>query len=763
MILGSRQLGIRSRVLLLSLVPMLTLAGILGTYFTYSRLADNTTRLQERGHLLVDLLASAAEFGVISGNRYQLRILSQKTRQNHPEVLDVLFYDANFNLLYRSGDFTVELTPYSPAYQPQNGRWLFFSPITTSALLMEHNPELMFDVIQPDQTGWVAVVLSPEHATGTRRDMLFSSLLLIALGLLVTAVVAGRFGQRITRPIQALGQVIERLEAGQLDTRAMTTQASGELGLLARGINRMASRIQTSSREQAEQISKATRQLTTTLRHLERQNEELSLARRQADDANHAKDEFLARMSHELRTPLTSVLGFSELLQGTRLTAEQQQYCQIIDQNSTLLLTIIDDILDFSRLQSDAIELEQLPFDPRQCLLNLLEMQAPMAQQKGLTLIEELDTDLPPTVVGDPTRLTQILTNLLGNAVKFTDAGEVRLSARAVRAGRHCKLVLSVSDTGIGISAERQRYLFQAFSQADNTISRRYGGSGLGLVIAHRLTQMMGGTLTLESQPGIGTRIGLTLTLPLASPDVGTPALPLSPPEQPLPAAAGFTLSCPLKVLLAEDNDFNRLLIYKVLTQAGARVVTATTGQLALDAFARERPDMVLMDVHMPQMDGIQATRAIRRQDRRTPIIALTASVMTHEHQALLQAGANEVMLKPVKLPELFTHLDRLCQQSQQPSSIAGTAPLQAHVDPDALHQELLHQLATLAPAIRHNQLATVRSHAHQLLGLAGLYQLPELEAVVAELHQAAVAGNIPRCWRRCHQLRRLIEHHQYC
>jgi len=752
----SSRLSIRSRVLLLALIPMLTLAGILGTYFTYSRLADNTDKLLERGHLITDLLASAAEFGVISGNRYQLRILSQKTLQTHPEVRDILFYDASFNLLHRTQDFPVTLSPFSPAHQATDDGWLFFSPITTSSLLIESNPELSLGTQPSEQSGWVAMVLSADGHAGARRQMLLNSLLLIAIGLLVTAVVAGRFGLRITRPIEALSQVVERLEAGQLDTRAATTQASGELGRLARGINRMASRIQASSREQAEQISRATRQLTTTLHHLEQQNEALSLARRQADEANHAKDEFLARMSHELRTPLTSVLGFSKLMQKTPLTREQHEYCQIIDQTSTLLLTIIDDILDFSRLQSDAIKLEQLAFNPRKCLLNLLEMQAPMAQHKGLTLIEELSPDLPEALRGDPTRLAQILTNLLSNAIKFTQDGEVRLSARAIRAGRHCKLILSVSDTGIGISPEHQRHLFQAFSQADNTISRRYGGSGLGLVIAHRLTQIMGGTLTLESQEGIGTHIALTLTLPLAE-----AAVDENRDEPNREKAADFNLSCPLKVLLAEDNDFNRLLIYKVLTQAGANVMTAVSGAQAVERFRQDPPDLVLMDVHMPQMDGIEATREIRRLNQRIPIIALTANVMPHEHAALKEAGVDSVMLKPVKLPELFTHLERLCQGPAAQPQIPSTQLLE-HVDAQALHQELEQQLDALCPAVETGDLDVVRSHAHQLLGLAGLYQLPELELAVAELHQAAVDGDIPLCWKRCFRLRRLIEHHQY-
>lgn len=750
----ANRLSIRSRVLLLSLIPMLTLASILGTYFTYSRLSDNTDKLLERGQLIVSLLASAAEFGVLSGNRYQLQVLSQKTRRSHPEVRDILFYDAQFSLLHRSEAFPVTLAPTSPPHQLTAAGWLFFTPISTDALLLEDNPELTFEPLPPSRIGWVAMVISPDGEAAVRREMLANSLLLIALGLLVTAVVASRFGRGITRPIRALSQVVERLEAGQLDTRAATTQASGELGLLARGINRMASRIQASSHEQAEQIRKATRQLTSTLRHLERQNEELSRARRLADEANDAKDQFLARMSHELRTPLTSVLGFSQLLQRTRLTEEQQQYCQIIDQTSSLLLNIIDDILDFSRLQSDAMTLEQLPFSPRQCLLNVLEMQAPMAQHKGLTLIEELDPSLPEAVIGDPTRLAQILTNLLGNAIKFTQEGEVSLSAQAVRAGQHCKLRLSVRDTGIGISPEQQRHLFQAFSQADNTISRRYGGSGLGLVIAHRLAQMMGGTLTLESQEGIGTRVSLSLTLPLAeaAPDQAASAGAAAPPE--------FRLSRPLKVLLAEDNDFNRLLIHKVLTQAGAHVVTAVSGQLAVEQFEREQPDLVLMDVHMPQMDGIEATRTLRQRDRQTPIVALTANVMPHEHHALQQAGVDAVMLKPIKLAELFELLARLCGASTPVA--ADEQALFEQIDADALHRELEQQLAALCPAVEAGHMEVVRAHAHQLLGLAGLYQLPELEAVVAELHQAAVAGDVQQCWRRCFRLRRLIEHHQY-
>jgi len=763
---GTRsRLSIRHRVLLLSIIPMLVLASILGSYFIYSRLEDNTNKLIERGQIMVDLLASAAEFGVISGNQYQLRVLSQKTRHSHAEVLDILFYDDAFNLLQRNGEFAIDLNPDSPALQSTSDQWIFLSPIFSSALLADNNPELSIHASGPERVGWVAVVLSAHSNIAARQEMLRNSLLLISLGLMLTAILASRFGRRITQPIRGLSQVVERLEAGHLDTRAATTHTAGELGLLARGINRMAVRIQASSQEQEQQIKRATRQLTSTLRHLERQNEELTIARRQADEASASKDEFLARMSHELRTPLTSVLGFARLLEQTEQSEEQRQYCSIINQTSTLLLTIIDDILDFSRLQSDAIQLEQIPFDPAHCFNNLLQMHAPMAQEKGLRLRSELDPTLPAALVGDPTRIGQIMTNLLSNAIKFTDQGEVCFKVSAHASEQDCQLELSVQDTGIGISEPQQQNLFKAFTQADNTISRRYGGSGLGLVIANRLTQLMGGRISLKSTPGQGTCVLLNLTLPLAEAD--TCVTPLHTARTASHATSGYRLPCRLRVLLAEDNAFNRLLLHKVLSRAGAEVIEARTGVEALHIFRRQPIDMVLMDVHMPQMDGIRASREIRQHTASLPIIALTANVMTHEHEALLQAGVNEILLKPVDLNTLFRLMSRHCPMSEAP--LADAAPeghqlpaLLDQVDTAELHAELQYQAESITTAVQQGQLDQLRAHSHQLLGLAGLYQLPELEAVVSELHQAAIAGSREDCWRCSHRLTRLIQHRQY-
>lgn len=751
-----RRLSIRSRVLLLALIPMLVLATILGSYFTYTRLSDNSERLADRGRLIAGLMASAGEFGVISGNRYQLQVLSQQALRSYPEVRDILFYDDKFNLLYRSGRFDVALSPDGPALQQNDQHWKFLSPIFSSALLFDNNPELMLHSLEPIQVGWVGVVLSTEPYSATQREMLISSLLLIAAGILVTAIVASRFGLSITRPIQALSQVVERLEAGHLNTRAATTRASGELGLLARGINRMAARIQMSSRDLERQVHKATRQLTTTLRHLERQNEDLNEARQQAEAANRTKDEFLARMSHELRTPLTSVLGFAQLLQHTQQTPDQQQYCRIINQTSTLLLTIIDDILDFSRLQSNAIQLEQIPFSLRECLLNLIDMQAPMAREKGLELKVELDDKLPAGLVGDPTRLAQILTNLLSNAIKFTDTGQVRLIARAECHAQRCLLHIEVSDTGIGISQERQHNLFKAFSQADNSISRRYGGSGLGLVIAHHLAYLMGGQLNLTSRPNEGTQVLLTLNLPEAKLR-GQTLRPL-----PSPGTGSYRLQRRLRILLAEDNEFNRLLLNRVLTQAGADVIQAETGHEAVQAFRQHSPDLILMDVHMPEMDGIQATRKIRALNKEVPLFAVTANIMQHEHEALRAAGANEVMLKPLNLNLLFEQLARLSGSDTALVLDHSATSLVESVDPAALHLELEQQIGAVTAAIAAADFQQLRTHTHQLMGLAGLYELPELEAVVTELHQAAMTSDLKRCWQTGHRLQRLILHEQY-
>ncbi|MFC6671299.1 histidine kinase dimerization/phospho-acceptor domain-containing protein [Marinobacterium aestuariivivens] len=420
-----RPLSIRQRVLMISLLPLVIFAVILGSYFISTRIDDTQTALIERGKSMSRLLASASEFGLMVGNHEVLGNLARGISQE-PDVADVVFLDGDFELILRTREFELQLNQDRTYVYEHDLQWYFMQPVRVTGISFQDVPEYPEGEPQLDTIGYALVILSKEQTLARQRSILFGGLLLMLGSFLVTSILARRFGQRITAPIQGLSRVIERLQEGHLDTRAEVT-LTGELRTLARGINRMAARVQESNQVMESRVETATRRLRATLNHLETQNHELELAGQKADAANRAKDEFLARMSHELRTPMTSVLGFARLLEESGATEEQREYTRIINQTSTLLLTLIDDILDLSKLESDAIRLERIPFELEDLLLDVLEMQAPLAHGKGLELLLQLDPKTPATLIGDPTRMRQILTNLVANAIKFTEQGEVRV------------------------------------------------------------------------------------------------------------------------------------------------------------------------------------------------------------------------------------------------------------------------------------------------------------------------------------------------
>jgi len=857
---------------------MTLLALVLSSYFTTSRVAETRAYLQERGQSMARLMASAAEFGVLSGNTDLLRSLSAGPVRDD-EVADILFFDQDFRLLYRSGQFDIEIQRSQRTPVLKDGTWRFIQPISVATLPLQDNPELL-PIDRPSETvGWVAVIISSYPTIQREREILLRSIGLTLACLSITLILADRFGRQITRPIQRLTRLIERLQRGELEARADTSH-TGELRTLAIGINRLAARVQESNQQFEFRVDNATRRLTRALRHLEHRNLELQAERQRADEANHAKDEFLARMSHELRTPLTSVIGFTELLTQTQLDHDQQQYLQIINRTSELLLTIIDDILDFSRLESDAIKPENISFDLEQSLFDVIAAQSPAAASKGLELITDLPPDLPVRVLGDPTRLCQVLNNLVGNAIKFTEQGEVMLRVRVQRLpGTPWRLLFYIRDTGIGIPSDRIDQLFNAFTQSDSSISRRFGGSGLGLVIAKRLTSLMGGRIELDSSEGRGTevRVELPLRMPvqqlrpqcieqapldeilLYEPHPGSrrALLQLLQPiasrvrsiqclealHKPAPEGPGYTLlvaisplACdpdrvqalcdiirartgqpmflllpghtslqiqaapvqlltkpirpselyshlglcwnasnstepqeqqvhlpyPLKILVAEDNDFNRLLIRRLLEGLGAQVREVSSGGEVLAALEQEVPELILMDVHMPGIDGIQATRMVRERFAELPVFALTANVVSHEHQALMDAGINGLLLKPIDMAELSKVLLQQCARhlgQDAPAYGCISQPqqaLHAAVPPQALHAEIRRLSDAVMEALRRQDRKQIRSYAHQLIGMAGLYDLPVLEDCTTRLHQAAMEGDLRLLWRACSRLNRL-------
>lgn len=892
-ILDNSSAGLNRQIMIVTLVPLVLLSIILTIYFIWIQTSDSKKMLVIQGSTIAKLLSAESNSALANQDLSRLRAIS-KASLEFSDVADIIFLDSRYQVLQRNAGFDLDLKLTAPSVYHSTKYWYFVQPVSSSKPLTSLYAPPSQTLSSTEVIGWVVVLLSEEQSKLRNQNIILSVIAVIAAILLFAFGFAKGLAKQIMIPINEITSVVEAFQKGNFDARARESHA-GKLHTLANGINRMALRIKVSNTDMETRVDSATRRLQSAMHHLEQQNETLETTREKAIEANQAKDQFLARMSHELRTPLTSVLGFSKILQETSITEEQVEPIRIINHTSQLLLSIVDDILDYSKLEKNAITLERIDYNIETAMLDILEMQAPMAHSKGLELSLVSTNGRSYEIKGDPTRFKQIFSNLVSNAIKFTDQGSVAISLDIQHISSHQTLIIiSVTDTGIGISDEQLNKLFKAFVQADTSITRRFGGSGLGLVIAKALTKLMGGKLEIYSKQGRGTNMTLqiptlsnvesntvasepfannkpiliydnnqhtrrsmglllerqsyryrslsdlnefiklipsyqhliigisatdikneliqqvlphltqahttvTLALPNGHPLPGLPPQvcvvnkPIRPetiipsdnnqPHLQQTSTKQPNFSSHLSVVVAEDNVFNQILISKILQKHNITPYIASNGKEALALIEQHQPDLAIIDIHMPIMDGFEATKIIRQRGD-TPIISLTANIIEKDHIKISAAGSNCIVLKPINDVELIARIRELTKDKPLVADQSGaqsirdttppipnneppltdTLPLQHNtniadydLDQSLLKVELERLLSLLTTAFKSNDTEQMRSAAHQLVGLAGLYELPEVEMTTLELQTAVKAQQVRATWMYLSRLIRIV------
>jgi two-component system, sensor histidine kinase len=635
----TRYSSLRFRLTMLIAGGSVVAAFISALGFAWLDLRRFDASARSRVEAMANIIADQAAPAVALGDRRAAADILSSVRAD-AFLSDAVLYDARgscFASFHRST--TVECPPRQP-----DGATRHFN-----ALLLTRGV-----IAAGDRVGSLTVSASLPSMITTVRQYLGGALLIVFLSLLVAAVLAVVLQARVSAPILHIARVAKRITATHKFSDRVSVSSSDELGVLADSFNAMLDEIVRRDSE----LLQHRRSLEEQVAERNRVNGELLLAKQRAEDAARLKSEFLANMSHEIRTPMNGVMGMIGLALETCEDKEQQSQLATAQSAASSLLTIINDILDLSKIESGKMTLESIAFDLNAALSEILQIFDLAAREKELELHLMVSPACPRWVGGDPVRLRQVLVNLIGNAVKFTPTGSVRIVVETPAPGL---VRFEVKDTGIGIATANLDAIFDPFTQADGSHTRRFGGTGLGLTITRRLVNLMGGRLHAESEPGVGSSFFVEIPLPAVA--AVEPASELQP-----------TVRKGLHVLVAEDNQINQKVVCAMLRRQEWVVALAANGLEAVDRFEAGNFDLILMDVQMPEMDGLEASTQIRKVEARSgrprvPILALTAHAAESQHQQCIMAGMDGVITKPVKLSTLLRRIDEVLHAVEMASA----------------------------------------------------------------------------------------------
>ncbi|EJT3603035.1 two-component sensor histidine kinase BarA [Salmonella enterica] len=885
--------SLRARMMILILAPTVLIGLLLSIFFVVHRYNDLQRQLEDAGASIIEPLAVSSEYGMNLQNRESIGQLISVLHRRHSDIVRAISVYDDHNRLFVTSNFHLDPSQMQlPAGAPFPRR---LSVDRHGDIMILRTP-IISESYSPDESaiadakntknmlGYVALELDLKSVRLQQYKEIFISSVMMLFCIGIALIFGWRLMRDVTGPIRNMVNTVDRIRRGQLDSRVEGFML-GELDMLKNGINSMAMSLAAYHEEMQHNIDQATSDLRETLEQMEIQNVELDLAKKRAQEAARIKSEFLANMSHELRTPLNGVIGFTRLTLKTELNPTQRDHLNTIERSANNLLAIIIDVLDFSKLEAGKLILESIPFPLRNTLDEVVTLLAHSSHDKGLELTLNIKNDVPDNVIGDPLRLQQVITNLVGNAIKFTESGNIDiLVEKRALSNTKVQIEVQIRDTGIGIPERDQSRLFQAFRQADASISRRHGGTGLGLVITQKLVNEMGGDISFHSQPNRGStfwfHINLDLNpnviidgpstaclagkrlayiepnataaqctldllsdtpveviysptfsaLPLAHYDIMILSVPvtfrepLTMQHERLAKAASMTdflllalpchaqinaeklkqggaAACLLKpltstrllpalteycqlnhhpepllmdtskitmtVMAVDDNPANLKLIGALLEDKVQHVELCDSGHQAVDRAKQMQFDLILMDIQMPDMDGIRACELIHQlpHQQQTPVIAVTAHAMAGQKEKLLSAGMNDYLAKPIEEEKLHNLLLRYKPGANVAARLMAPEPAEFIFNPNAtldwqlalrqaagkpdLARDMLQMLIDFLPEVRNKieeQLVGENPNGlvdlvHKLHGSCGYSGVPRMKNLCQLIEQQLRSG----------------------